>query len=285
MPFQPSLIHSKTATENILTDKTEIFCLAHKRPLYKLPKHVTVIWLGNSNAPDLPNKIIPLNEISLQLDAYHAFLGGSAGSYAVASILSARNCQNLGENQKVAIIMYRKFVLPQLCGFNPAQSQPYFFISQSDVEKIDLENNLYSDKTPPFLLTKSLYFNEGIYGQYSIYCNAPDILRYTAIAIEMGVISWQEGGEFLSDKVLIPGGIELGIYPVAIFLKIIDKLSAISLEFLRRHQPVCVDLYQRRAVSFCSERLGSYLLRKELVQIYGPQIPSDLFGYIYTVAE
>ena len=103
------------------------------------------------------------------------------------------------------------------------------------------------------------------------------------MAVELEVISGKECLGLINHATIIPGGIEVGTFPINIFLAITEQLEAVCLRFLEHHRPVKLDAYHRRALAFCNERLGSYLLQKVLHEIFDNTIPEDVIGYMHTV--
>ncbi len=100
---------------------------------------------------------------------------------------------------------------------------------------------------------------------------------------QLEVINGQECLELINYATIIPGDIEVGTFPINIFLAIAEQLEAVCLHFLEHHRPVKFDAYHRRALAFCCERLGSYLLQKALHEIFDNTIPEDVIGYMHTV--
>lgn len=99
--------------------------------------------------------------------------------------------------------------------------------------------------------------------QYVREHHVEDLLRFTAVTVELGVIDKAEVRFFLEEDNFVPGGVELGVFPVPFWLRSIGSIEAVIRECVRAH-PALRDGYQARAWAFCSERLGSYLLLKHL---------------------
>ncbi len=259
------------------------FCIAHKALDFPVPEDMTIIWLGTASVQTHGQHLVHhVADISEEFDAMHNFLGGSAGSFAIEKIIS-ENLIKWSSDDRVSIFQYRKFMACQPIG-TPSENYPgMYMLNTVDALKIDLRN-LHDVVKTPYLLPQPLNVGN-LYIQYSISHSSPDLLRYIAIAIELKVINWRESQDFLNSTHIIPGGVEFGIYPIIIFLKIISFLRKISMKFLANHNPTILNSFQRRALSFCNERLGSYLLLRELNQEYNGNIPIEFFGYIHTVTE
>ena len=68
---------------------------------------------------------------------------------------------------------------------------------------------------------------------------------------------------FFREDVIVPGGVELGVYPASFWLASTDSVERVVRACVAKHATVR-DGYQARLWSFCSERLGSWLLLKRL---------------------
>lgn len=258
------------------------FCISHKKIQLPLSKDINIIWLGGDERYEENAENIYVSKISDEFHSWHNFLGGSSGTFAIEKILSEHG-KHWELEDKISIIQYRKFISPRPLGI-PSKSYPGMqIISPSEVLEINISNIqelLQSD----FLVSQPVNIGS-IYSNYSS-CHFPsDFLRYMAIAIDNNVLSRNESVDFISFPILIPGGIEFGIYPAPVFIQIVQKLKLVCMEFLRHHRPVSLKEDQRRALAFCNERLGSYLLFKHLQETYQNSIPANIFGYMHTIAE
>ena len=135
-------------------------------------------------------------------------------------------------------------------------------------------------------------------GQYSKAHYLPDLLRCIAIGCDLGVLSQIDAHAILYHQTLYPGGIELGFYPVATFLKIAGAFEKIALAFLQdlpvekrtlppeSFRPKCLaHQHMTRPLSFCSERITSYLLEKEIKSKFGGTVPTEMIGRMHTVSD
>jgi hypothetical protein len=121
----------------------------------------------------------------------------------------------------------------------------------------------------PFLVSRPLKFTRlpwhrrGYLKEYARDHHVQDLLRFAAAAVDEGVLGEREVLDFLAEDVLIPGGIEFGVYPAPFWLAGIEAIETVVRTCIARH-PVVREGYQKRSWSFCAERLGSYLLLKRL---------------------
>ena len=180
-------------------------------------------------------------------------------------------------------MQYRKFMAHTPIGTSAKNYPGLYLVNQSDLVNFDLLT-IHSAVVTPYLLPQPLQINN-LYLQYAACHGISDLLRYTALAIDLNVISSSESHDFLNSTHMIPGGIEFGIYPVVVFMNLIKKIQTVSMAFLKTHNPSVLKTNQRRAVSFCNERLGSFLLTKHLQHEFNNKIPNELFGYMHAVTE
>jgi predicted O-linked N-acetylglucosamine transferase (SPINDLY family) len=258
-------------------------CIGHRAFELPIPAHVPVIWLGTAKVETQGQHVVhALNSISPELDTWHSLLGGSAGTFATYLMLRSKLIDWSPED-RISILQYRKFMARRPMGTEARNYPGLYLVARGDAAALDLDA-IHAEVTTPYLLPQPLALGN-LYAQYATCHRGTDLLRYTAIATELNVITEQETLAFFNTTHMIPGGIEFGIYPIPVFLEIMEKVSAVAMAFLQQHRPVCLDAEQRRAVSFCNERLGSYLLIKRLEQDYQHTIPTDIFGYMHNVVD
>jgi len=192
-----------------------------------------------------------------------------------------------GDAKFIEISAYRKRILPSPEGIESPSYPTMRELSFEDFEN-ETELSVFVPRTDlEFLVAEPLYFENSIIGQYAAGHYRRDIRDYTSLAIEMGVLDANSASEFLASKHFIPGGVELGIYPKSWLVPTLSTIEVVSRQFLDRYGNR-VKKYinqQVRAVGFCSERLGSFLLIRHLMEKYSNKIPADIFGYITVMVE
>ncbi|PZM07412.1 hypothetical protein [Rhizobium tubonense] len=258
-----------------------VFIVCHQDlPNYPVPAGAKIIWL-NSKLP-LESKgmdVIAGYDYFDQPEELHAKLSGSLGTLVIAKVVS----EDQAKSPKITIWQYRKFVTKAQIG-TPSPDYP----------GMNVVTPQYMENTTPekpeshpenFLLPDPLNLGSVLH-HYARVHNIIDFLRYTSCSIEAGILTQQETLHFFNSSHFVPGGIELGTYPTDWWLDTFVRLVAPSFEFAKRYQPFqAADPVQRRAISFCQERLGSFLLIKRITELYGNTIPPSLFGRIVTVSN
>lgn len=256
-----------------------IFCIAHKEIEYKLPENTTIIWTGSSKVQhEQPLTSYRLIDISEELDFYYPYLSGSAGTFAILELFLNKKINISLENDLITVMQYRKFLHPDCLGY-PSLSYPGMrIINNTEISKPTPFQNI---NLSGLLICRPKAIGN-IYHQYCQAHRAPDILRYTAVAIDLGVLTPNESISFLNSDIIIPGGSEFGTFPAHIFLKIISKIEDICINFIKNHQVSDFNPYQRRALAFCNERMSGYLLMKYLSEA-GVHIENNMIGEMHCV--
>lgn len=258
-----------------------LFCITHLPQIaIDLEPTAIVVWLGPSGkAPNIGHQVLDVHEIDPDLMAWHPFLTGAAGAFAIRRFLAGQQ-KTFADDDLITLTQYRKFISPQAFG--------HVAVNYPTMRVIDDHASVpcYEDW---FVKPKNLFcipnlINVGnTFLQYAHAHHASDLLRYLAVAVELEAISYYQCHELINNPVMIPGGIELGTFPVSTYLSVVQWLEAVCLRFLELHRPTRLDAYQRRALAFCNERLGSFMLQKVLHGFFNNTIPSDILGHMHTV--
>ncbi|MBY5662165.1 hypothetical protein [Rhizobium leguminosarum] len=258
-----------------------VFIVCHKDlPSYPPPEGAKIIWLNSK--PPLENKgmdVIAGYDFFSEPEEIHAKLSGSLGTLVIAKVVSEETVKP----RNITIWQYRKFLTRLNIG-TPNPEYPGMNIATSEeVEITRPENPAFFSES--FFLPRPLNLHNISY-HYASCHNIVDFFRYTAFSVEANTLPQAEALHFFNSSTLVPGGIELGTYPTDWWLDTFVRLVAPSLEFAKRYQPFqAEDPVQKRAISFCQERLGSYLLIKRLAELYGNNLPGFLFGDMATVSN
>ncbi len=248
-----------------------LFCVTHVPVPVQYPSHVKLLRLGSFQVEGGLN----LRDLAPEWDVFHPLLGATAGSFAIRNFLKLHP-----EYDHVAMCSYRKFMTREQIG-EPIRSFPQNHgISLEKVAQHDL-GKLLDYSACDFLVSHPLRFNDwgiaNLMHQYQQDHHIEDLLRFLAEAVSEQMLEPADVYELLSQKLLIPGGAEFGVYPVYFYLNAIDRLERIVAAYLKKFR-IIRDGYQLRSISFCCERVGSYLLLKHLQDLYPEGIPDSYYG-------
>lgn len=249
---------NKLTTENI---SREIFyaCLSHIPINVDYPDFVTPIYLGEaSNLGELN-----LSKLAPAWVKYHPILGGTAGTFALKNYL----IKNRTTEKFVGICQYRKFISYYKLGITADNYQVMDVTTSESLDKFRLSDAMIPNTIKPLISQPGQFSHHGknynyLY-QYKDVHHIEDLLRFTAQLVENNVIDKEDAYSFLNEEIFIPGGLELGIYSIDFWMDAITRLEEVVLNcislFPKNHPG-----YQSRAWAFCMERIGSYLILKEL---------------------
>lgn len=257
------------------------FCITHDIPKSPINQETIVVWVGEKECPyKETHETIIVRDTYDDLDFYRNFLLGAAGVIAIKRYITESGIQ-FRDDILLRISSYRKIISRTPVGIESKTYPGMRILKQSD--ELEKECTLPARN---YLVAAPSKFSLGYLGQYCLVHHAEDFLRYTAIAIEIGIINGQtELPFFFNYDTFIPGGCELGVFPLHTFITITEKIERVSLLFCERHRPASFDKYQKRAVAFCNERLSSYLLLKEIFRYFGNNPPDEIWGHIVTIDD
>jgi hypothetical protein len=237
------------------------FCLTHVPLWVEVPSFVTTIHAGAAQGPGRLN----LRDLAPDWEPYHPMLGSTAAAFAVRNHLLDKR----PDATRVGICQYRKFVSPRR--ISGVRDRKYKVMD--DVPKAMLEGEAYARALDPgeadFLVSRARrftrlpWYRRGYLKEYARDHHVEDFLFFTAHAVEQGALDAGEVLAFCREDVLVPGGVELGVYPAAFWLDAIGRIERVVRACVTHHLRVR-DGYQARMWSFCAERLGSWLLLKRL---------------------
>lgn len=257
-----------------------LFVICHQDlPAYPLPADAWIMWMNAAPPPAADGlRFIRGYDLFEDASALHAKLSGSLGSAAIA-----RHVASLPERPaSVAIWQYRKFVTRAEFGRPSPNYTGMRLLTPGEAAASDPAAELQARRA---LAVRPLPMGAMI-KQYQKHHNLIDLLRYVSVAIDIGVLTQAEAMAFLEGAHLIPGGIELGAYETEGWLEDFDAMFRVAMAFIDRFDPYEPGhAYQSRAVSFCQERLGSFLLLNRLRRAHPEGLPASLFGTMHTVTS
>ena len=236
---------------------TPSFCVSHAHPLIPAKFYTDIVALGDYGQ-EMDFHISKLDDFWHQ---NRDVAWGAAGSYVIPKALETRT-----GSSTVVLNSYRKVVLRHDLS-NPSP----FVIEVTHDYLSSLPSSLKQPASKhDFLVSQPLIFKMGLLGQYNRAHITRDILDYSTLAIELGVLTNSEAFNFLNCPIIILGGAELGAFPTEWASATLNKLEVLGRAFvdIRRSRILTYDSYQVRVIGFLSERLGSFLVLRELAKRY-----------------
>lgn len=242
-------------------------CITHVPLWLEFPSFVTPIYLGQSQGEGRLN----LRDLAPEWERHHPVIGGSAGSFALRNYVLKHH----PSATRIGICQYRKFISRRRISFCPEPTYPVMDVVYRGLLTKGVVEDVMHPGDRAFLVSKTFPFGKrrkriGLLEQYKSTHHVEDFLRFTAAAVELGVLDKDEVTPFFHELTFFPGGIELGVYEASFWLKGMGDIEAVMRLCIEQY-PAHRDAYQTRAWSFCAERLGSYLLLKHLRSIAPPQ--------------
>ncbi len=258
-----------------------LFVICHQDlPAYPLPAGAQIVWMNAAPPPAVEDSAFVRGYDLFENGAsLHDRLSGSLGSAAIA-----RHVAGLADRPStVTIWQYRKFVTRTQFGRPSPNYSGMRLLTSDEAAVADPASDL--GRGADTLAVSPLSMGSMI-RQYQRHHHLVDLLRYVTTAIDLGVVTQAEALAFLEGTHLIPGGLELGTYETTAWLVDFEAMFKVGMAFIERFEPYATtDAYQRRAVSFCQERLGSFLLLNRLRRDYPKGLPASLFGTMHTITS
>jgi hypothetical protein len=239
-------------------------CFSHIPITTNYPDFIHPIYLGGAaNFGELN-----LNDLAPTWVPFHPILGSTAGTFALKNYL----IKNRKEEEFVGICQYRKFLSFEKIGSMADNYQAMDIVRSTDLDKNTLskvmlqsELKMLVSKPGQFLLNEKQH--NYLY-QYKDCHHVEDFLRFTAELLDHNILDKNEIYNFLDEKIFLPGGLELGIYPLDFWLSHIIELEKVVISCINKF-PIVREGYQARSWAFCMERIGSFLALAELKKMYG----------------
>jgi hypothetical protein len=263
------------------------FVVAHSPPLFAVPSYYNLVKTTNYECTHSGPVFYVTDYVANSEDLRPA--DDYLADYASVLILNL-----LRESKDVHgcfTAIHRKMVLARPAGL-PAKNYPGMYISHAS----DFFDDYHSEnKSRTFLVSRPLFFNDGIASQYARKHSSKDFYKFVELALGSGVLRAEEVKSFFYSKILYPA-LPLGLLPINFALDMLTQatrfirysdLNGYSIEFPD-------DPYQSRARSFFLERLMSFVFTGKLTSHIGsfkkPEsrqaaLKDTDFGYITTFTE
>ncbi len=255
------------------------YCISHTKPLLPETWYDHCISLGDFQ----PESEFHVRHLDRFWHDARPVAYGAAGTYVVPVAVQ----RSFADAEFIEISNYRKRILPSPEG---TESRKYPTLRELDLvtfQKAAELSTFVPSAENGFLIAQPLHVKKSIFGHYKAVHRRQDILDYTSLAVELGILDKPSASEFLGAKHFIPGGIELGVYPKSWLIPALSSLEVLGREFLNRYgsRVERYNSFQVRAVGFLSERLGSFLLIRHLTKKYSNNIPANIFGHMTVIVE
>lgn len=234
-------------------------CLTHVPLTLDFPPWIAPIYLGQAQHAGALN----LRDLAPEWDRHHPQLGSTAGAFALKNLVKARYPQAT----RIGICQYRKFVSRhRISGVRDPRYRVMDVVPKTALAGDRLDAALRpGDATflvsAPRRFTRVPWHRRGYLKEYARDHCVEDLLRFTGEAVDQGVLERGEVSAFFHEDVIVPGGVELGVYPAPFWLDSTEKIERVVRACILSHATVR-EGYQARLWSFCAERLGSWLLLK-----------------------
>jgi hypothetical protein len=242
-------------------------CLTHVPLTTDFPAFVEPILLGNAQKEGALN----LRDLAPEWEPYHPILGGLAGTFAMKNHVLRHH----RDAKQVGLCQYRKFVSNRRISRTIAPS----YKAMDLVSRRGLSRDLLAEvMLPPsdWLLARPFTISNwrkhsDYLEQYGRVHYPQDLLRFTAEAVEQQLLDRTEAVRFLGEELMLPGGIELGVFPADFWVRSVTAIESVVRACVQ-HCNVVREGYDARAWAFCVERLGSYLVLRELRTLPGVEL-------------
>lgn len=256
-------------------------CMTHVPLPVKFPDYVLPIYLGEAQHEGALN----LRDLAPEWVPYHPIVAGMLGNFSLRRLI----LRDYPDVQRIGVCLYRKFISRERISGVPAEDNWMMdVVSDKEFARQSLEQML-EPGDQDFLVGKTCGFNvggqsAGYLAHYAVAHHAEDLLRFAAAATELGVFGKSEAEQFFNEKTFFMGGIEMGVFPAEFWLRAVGQIEAVTW-YCVRHYDTRREGYQTRAWAFCAERLGSYLLLRELRQRYGDPQYMRFFGQLNLITR
>ncbi|WP_371225805.1 hypothetical protein [Roseovarius sp. 2305UL8-3] len=251
------------------------FCITHKELDIPLQDHLILLEIGDrGSVPSAGgNKVINCYDELPGARVHRKKLGAMLGVFAARHYL----CRAFEElDFSVSLSTYRTCMMHERNEENFMTGIQMNLVTPEQASRLT-GKMIQPDTSSKWLLPQPITV-PSVGAQYAKAHHLEDLEVYLSIAIEENVLADHELTPFLESKTLLPGCFGVSLMPAQVFCDVGEKLERVANRFLEGFSVSNRDSYQIRAVDFCSERLGSFLIAKHLTRVYGT-LPKEFFGY------
>ena len=252
-----------SATKLVDTRRLVYVCMTHVPLWVRFPSYVTTLYLGHAQGPGKLNA----RELAPEWDPYWPVLGAEVGTFGLRNYL----LKDRPDATHVGICQYRKFVSRRRVGVSAQNYQVMDVVSKANTVTLPLDDLMSAEKMPLMIGRPANLDGSGKADYLSQYAGShlvEDFLRFTAEAVELGVLPRNAVHSFFSEKIFFPGGIELGVFPVDFWIPAVTAMEKVARACVERF--AAREAPQNRAWAFCIERLGSWMLLEYLrTEVWG----------------
>ena len=242
-------------------------CLTHVPLTTDFPDFVEPILLGDAQKEGALN----LRDLAPEWEPYHPILGGLAGTFAMKNHV----VRHRPDATQVGLCQYRKLVSNRRISRTIAPS----YKAMDLVSRRGLSRSLLAEVMVPegeWLLARPFMISNwrkhsDYLEQYGRVHYPQDLLRFTAEAVDQQLLDRKEAVRFLGEELMLPGGIELGVFPADFWVRSVTAIENVVRACVQRFD-VVREGYDARAWAFCAERLGSYLVLRQLRTLPGVEL-------------
>ncbi|MFK7958755.1 MAG: hypothetical protein AB8B96_21885 [Lysobacterales bacterium] len=265
----------KTTNSRAENGSTLHFCITHKALEIPLQKHLILLEIGDrgSAVHDGNNQVVNCFEVLPEARPKRKMLGAMLGIFSARHYLT-RTFNTL--DFSVSFSTYRTFMMYEKIEQNFLEGMQMNLVTPAQASDL-LEKMIQPNTSSKWLLPQPLT-RPSVGAQYKKAHHMEDLEAYLSIAVEEKVLPENQLTTFLDSKTLLPGCFGISLMPAAVFCDISEKLERVANRFLQGFSTKDRDNYQIRAVDFCSERLGGFLIINHLMGLYG-KLPKEFFGY------
>ena len=257
-------------------------------PLYQIADDVILVWMSELPPPEgLANNIIRAYDYFDHPTLLHDKLSGSLGALAILRYLR----ENQGERpEKINICSYRKFVCRFSVGkpnyaFKKVSASNYLGMQILDQHHADHMRAYPFGCEPELVVAAKRNFPEKILKQFANCHKTEHLLLLLSAAIATDCISRKAAAKALEAETFIPGGVEVGVFPMDFWVKNMSKIEqAIFYYFDHYWKDDLAREAQFRELSFALERLGSFIVLEYIKErkVSGHNIQNP-HGFMHTV--